>query len=384
MRFALFACLVALALSCGSAAAQTPVARLVHSSPAPAHPAPSTIIPGSPLAALTGAATAQATNDTDTPTPFGLSVSSAIDKQTARVFGDFTTAVHQSTRLTPVLDWVRGFGRLAGRRTHLLDIFRALALTIVPALAVERLLHFVLARPRAGLATRAARRLPASDIATELPEDEDDEQGLADAEAGETEKRPGLRLSFLAWGWRLLFGLLHLGLRLVPLLAFVLLVQVLISTSLISTPLITTQSAEFAVIGSANAYLLCRLALEFLRFFLAPQTPGLRLVRLSSAHASAVMRWARLPLVTGFAGYTLVSVGELLDLSHSGATVLIRLITLAVHVEIALGIWKSRRIVGNWLVGAPNATGLAARFRQRLGHIWHYPALFYVLALWIA
>ncbi|HEY1858637.1 mechanosensitive ion channel domain-containing protein [Acidocella sp.] len=380
MRFALFACLFALALGCGSAAAQTPLAHLAHSSATPAHTTTSTIIPGSPLAALTGAATAPATNDANTPAPFGLSVSTAIDKQTAHVFGDLDTAVHQSLRLTPLLDWARSFGRLAVRRAHLLDIFQALALTILPGLVLERLLYFALARPRAGLANRAATRIPPSDTATKPAEDgEDDEHGLADAEAGETEKRPGLRLSFLTWGWRFLLGLLHLGLRLVPLLAFVLIVQVLISTSLI-----TTRPAEFAVIGIANAYLLCRLALEFVRFFLAPETPGLRLVRLSSAHANAVMRWARLPLATGFTGYALVSVGELLDLDHTGANVLIRLITLAVHVEVALGIWKSRRIVGSWIAGTPHASSLSARTRQRLGRIWHYPALFYVLALWIA
>ena len=118
------------------------------------------------------------------------------------------------------------------------------------------------------------------------------------------------QLTFLNWGWRLALDLLHFGLRLVPLIGFVIAVQVLISTSLV-----TTRLAEFAVIGIANAYLLCRLALEFLRFFLSPQTPGLRLVRLSSPMPSAVMRWARLPLATGFAGYTLVSIGELLDLT---------------------------------------------------------------------
>jgi small conductance mechanosensitive channel len=390
MRFALFACLLALGLGYGSAAAQTTAA---HPAPAPAHPAAPApapahaapaIIPGSPLAALTGAATAHTPAEANTPVPFGtsaigLSVSTAISKQTARAFDDLGAALHQSTRLAPVLDWVRSFGHRANRRTHLLDIFRALALTILPGVAIERVLQFALARPRAGLAKRAATRLPVSGTAAPPVESEEDKLALADAEAGETEKRPGRKLSFLTWGWRFLLGLLHLGLRLVPLIGFVITVQVLISTALIAS-----RSAEFAVIGVANAYLLCRLALELVRFFLAPQTPGLRLVRLSTAHAGAVMRWARLPLATGLTGFALVSVAELLGLDHAGATVLTRLFTLAVHVEIALGIWKSRRIVGCWLTGAPSATGLAAGIRQRLGRIWHYPALFYVLALWIA
>jgi small conductance mechanosensitive channel len=409
MRFALLACLLALGLGCGSAAAQTPATHPAPSNPAPApapahaapapsnaapapssappapepaHAAPSAIIPGSPLAALTGAATGTAPADANTPAPFGteaigLSVSTAINRQTAHAFDDLVAAVHQSTQLNPVLDWVHSFGRQASRRTHLLEIVRALLLTILPGLAIERLLYFALARPRADLARRGAARLPPPDTVT--PSEGEHALGLADAEAGETEKRPGRKLSFLAWGRRFLLSLLHLGLRLVPLIGFALVIQVLIST-----PLITGRAAQFAVIGIANAYLLCRLAMEVLRFFLAPRAPGLRLVRCSSEQASGVLRWARLPLATGFTGFALVSICVLLGLGHTGATVLTRLIALAVHVELALGIWMGRHIVGGWIAGAPHHTGLAAGVRNRLGGIWHYPALFYVLALWIA
>ena len=395
MRFVLFACLFALCLGCGSASAQTTAAHPADHHVAPAHTAPSAIIPGSPLAALTGAATAPAETEANTPAPFGtsaigLSVSTAISKQTDRLFGDFVTAVDHSTRFAPVLEWIRSFGTEPHRRAHLLHIFEAVLVTILPGLVAERLLHFALARPRAALVRRAETRLPppsctvppangAEAEAEAVQEDDEEEQGLADAEAGETEKRPDRKLTFLTWGWRCALGLLHLGLRLVPLLGFAILVQVLISTSLISTRL-----GELAVLGIANAYFLCRLALELLRFILAPQTPGLRLVRLSSPHANRVLRWARQALATGFAGYALVSVGVLLGLEHLGATVLIRLIVLAVHVEIALGIWKSRRIVGGWISGPPQATSFTAGVRQRLGRIWHYPALFYVLTLWIA
>ncbi len=386
MRFALFACLFALILGCGNATAQTTAPHPASHHEAPAHA--STIIPGSPLAALTGAGSSPSSAEANTPTPFGtsaigLSISNAIDERTSRLYGDVTTAVHQSTRLGPVLDWLRGFVREAYRREHLLHICEALLLTILPALVVERLLSFALARPRAGLIKRAETRLPANTgavtPATCEEEEEDEAQGLADAEAGETERRPGRKLTFLNWGWRLALDLLHFGLRLVPLIGFVIAVQVLISTSLV-----TTRLGEFAVIGVANAYLLCRVALEVLRFVLSPQTPSLRLVRLSCAHAEQVMRWVRQPVATGFIGYALISIGVLLGLDHLGALVLLRLVMLVVHVQIALGIWKSRRIVGAWISGPPDATSFTAGIRQRLGGIWHYPALFYVLALWIA
>ncbi len=166
MRFALFACLFALCLGCGGALAQTTTAAHPAShpaAPAPAHAAaPSAIIPGSPLAALTGAATAPAQSDANAPAPSGtsaiaLSVSTAIDKQTARLFGDFAAAVHQSTRFTPVLNWIRSFSNKPDRRAHLLHMLQALLVTILPALAVERLLHFALGRPRAALQSAPRR-----------------------------------------------------------------------------------------------------------------------------------------------------------------------------------------------------------------------------------
>ncbi|HVE21550.1 MAG TPA: mechanosensitive ion channel domain-containing protein [Acidocella sp.] len=370
--------------------AQTTTAAHPASHPAaPAHATPSAIIPGSPLAALTGAAAPPARSGTAAPpgtSAITLSISAAISKQSARLFGNFIMAVHQSTRIGPVLNWIHGFASVPARRAHLLEVVQALLLTILPGLAAERLLHFALARPRAALVRRAETRLPLpTDMARPSNDDknseesEEDGQGLADAEAGETEKRLDRKHSILIWGRRFALGLLHLGLRLVPLIGFAIIIQVLVSSSLIAS-----EPGEFAVINVANAYLLCRAALELLRFVLAPQTPSLRLVRLGSAAAERVLRGARRPLLTGFAGFALVSLGELLGLDPFGATVLLRLITLVVHLEIAWGIWRSRRIVGGWISGAPHATSLSAGIRQRLGRIWHYPALFYVLALWIA
>jgi len=373
----------------GQAVAIHQAAKPASTAVTPAKGTAAAIIPGSPLAALTGATAPDQDSDAGTPAPFGtdaigLSITAALGDEATRTFGDFIEAVRQSTRLTPVVAWLRSFPTDPERRAHLADVAMALLFTVLPGLGVEFLIRLGLARPLAALVRRAAPSgaafvADASEEADEAPEPSEEDHGLADAEAGETEKRPRRRPSLRLWGRRLLFGLLHFGLRIVPLAGFAFTIQAVISAGLL-----TTRPAHLAVIGIANAYLFCRLVMEILRFLVAPGKPSLRLLSMPEFRASWLARWIRLLLSTGLAGFTLVSVSELLGLSHDGATVLTRLLVLALHIEVAIGIWQSRRLVGRWLSGRPDAKGAFAGFRQRLGRVWHYFALFYVLALWIA
>jgi small conductance mechanosensitive channel len=345
---------------------------------APAKAAATAIIPGSPLAALAGvAAPADPDSDAGVPAPFGtsaigLSITSAIGAEATQTFGEFLSAVRQSTRLTPVVQWLDSFSGDAIRRAHLADVLMALLITVLPGLAVEAAIRFGLTRPRAAVVRQAVPRFGG------VAED-DAEAGLADAEAGETEKRPRRRVSLLAWGRKLFFGILHFGLEIVPLVGFVATLQ-----SLIAAGVLTTRPAHLAVIGIANAYLFCRLVMESLRFLVEPGAASLRLVRMPEFRAGWLMRWVRLLLATGLVGFVLVSIAQLLGLSRDGANVLMRLTVLAIHVEIAVAIWQSRRLVGRWIAGPPEQKGVFAGFRRRMGKIWHYFALFYVLALWIA
>ena len=381
MRFYPLALLLALVLAT-PAAAQTAAPPPAAAHPAAAAPAAEkkpekpagAIIPGSPLAALTGAAAPAAA---ESPAPFGtdaigLSLSSVVGDDAIRTADDFISAVQQSTRMTPVLHWLRTFSRVPDRWGHLIDILTALAITILPGLVVEMALWFALSRPRAGLVRRAAGRKTNGDEGR-------NEDGLASAEAGETEKLPRRRDTLLAWGRRLIFGLLHFGLAIVPLVGFVIVVQ-----SLISSSLLTTRHAHLAVIGIANAYLFCRIVVESFRFLFAPGAPSLRIVAMPEKRADWVIQQVRLLVATGFAGYAFVSVGEILGLPGEGGRVLLRLVALAIHLEIAVAIWQSRLLVGRWIGGKTGTTGTFASFRRGAGRVWYVPALFYILALWIA
>ena len=100
-----------------------PIRQLPRRPPTPAKPPASAIIPGSPLAALTGAAApATPANGAERrPHPFGtaalgLSVTRFLDREAAEPVMDFVSAIQKSTTLTPVWHWLVGFGSDPARR----------------------------------------------------------------------------------------------------------------------------------------------------------------------------------------------------------------------------------------------------------------------------
>jgi small conductance mechanosensitive channel len=377
MRFILNLALLLAIVSGAPAVAQSVAVHQAAAAPAtkttPAKATSVAIIPGSPLAALTGAAPAATT---PAPAPFGteaigMSITESLGIEATKSFDDFVAAIRRSTRLTPVLNWLRDFHKNPRHFSDLAAIAMALAITILPGLVVEAVVRLGLTRVRARLARRAAP--------LEIAAREDDESGLADAEAGETEKRPRRRDTLLIWSRRLLFGLLHFGLALLPVVGFVVTTQLIISAGYV-----TTRPAHLAAVGIVNGYLFCRIAAEIIRFPLTPRAASLRLIPMPDGRAVRIMKWVQILLATGFAGFVIVSIAEILDLSHDGALVVLRLVALVIHIEIAVAIWQSRHVVGHWISGKKDSQGIFGGFRHRMGTIWHYLALFYVLALWIA
>jgi small-conductance mechanosensitive channel len=372
---------MALALPGQAGAQALAVHQLATASPAAASATPakpqSTIIPGSPLAALTGAGTAaNPENDEDEPSPFGtnalgLSVTDLISHEAAGTVVDFLSAIRRSTALTPVWQWLESFPGDGVRQLHAKEIAEGLAMTVVPALVLEALLRLTLTRPRALLLRRAAKPV-SNGVPAEMA-------GIAAAEAGEMEERGGRRDSILAWFRLLLLAFLHLLLCLLPIVLFV-----VATGSLLGFGFVTSRDARLSIVGVSNAYILCRIVLEVLRFLIAPWTPALRLVRMPDGRALWLNRWVRILLVTGGFSYGIVSIGEILDLPKPGAMAITRILVLAIHVELAIMIWRSRKVVGGWIRGRPDPASLLAAPRRRLGQAWHYPALFYVLALWVA
>jgi len=372
----------------------------IHQPAAPAAAAPATtattpakaaagaIIPGSPLAALTGAA---APDQPEAASPFGtgsfgLSVLDGIGDDAAHSAADLLQAIRRSTELTPVVGWIDSFGSIPARRQHAADVFSGLAMALLPALLVDAAIRFAVRRPRAAIVARAGRQNALPEPEPGAP-DEDapdgDEQGLADAEAGATEAggtatRPRRRDELLAWGRRLGFGLLNFLLAILPVFGFG-----LTAAAVITAGFVPVREAQLTVIGTANAYLVCRLVLEFAGLLFAPRAEPVRLIHMTDERAASITRWIAILLITSAAGFVIVSAAEILGLSAPGARAITALFALAVHIELAVAVWQSRFVVAGWIRGA-NKKKRAGGFRNGLASIWHFVALFYIFALWIA
>lgn len=367
---------------------------------APATPAPA-IIPGSPLATLAGATAAPPAAEGAEAAPFGSDqlgfvLSGAVGDEAVHAFNSFLAAVRTSTNLTPVFTWLSGFKTDHVRLAELRAILLTLLAVVLPAAFVDAAIRLAMRRPMRQCARlalpRADEYLP--DAETEpAPEPAPEPSpgaaagtaavAHAEAEAGlEPPPKPAAPrryVSFRAWMRRFTFALIKLFFALLPLAGFIITVQICISTGLVPK-----RAAVLALTSTANAYLCCRLAQEAGRFLFSPAAPELRLFALPTSQAVVLMRWLLVLLGTIFFSWTLISCALILDLSHEGMAALLRVVVLVVHLEIAWGIWRSRRVVGRWITGDPKATGAVAWLRQRFGQWWQYFALFYVLALWVA
>ena len=349
-----------------------------HQSVTERKPAISAIIPGSPLAALT-AAGAPSTKDVEAgPSPFGtnilgFAITRLISHETSATVGQFMAAVQKSTRLAPVWTWLASFGDEPARRQEAFAVARGLALIVLPAIALETLLRFALNRPRTTL-VRRAEKLPRSEAPLR------DETGTEADGGGEGQRssRQG-RGSFLTWCHRLLLALLHLALRLVPVLAFGLTTGLLLGLGLT-----VSRDARLSVIGVSNAYLFCRIVVEAMRFLAPPWAEPLRLFRIPTQYALWLNDWVRILLITGGTSYGIVSISEILGLPDSAAMAVTRVLVLVIHIELTVMIWQSRKVVGGWIRGKGNPLSLLADWRRRTARVWHYLAIFYVLGLWVA
>jgi small conductance mechanosensitive channel len=360
-------------LAAQNAFAQTALPAHQASTAKPAPKGTPTIIPGSPLAALTGAAAPPAA----TPDPFGtdnlgLSIIDRAAGDAQSSAAEFVDAIRRSTELTPVIEWLHDFGTDQTRRQKFADAVMGLILTILPAIMAETIIRFALLRPREKLAAYALARRK-----IDFP-DAPESESLDAAEIGDIEPRTR-RVSAIAWLRRLSLALVWVFLALVPILAFAATAGLLLGSSLIATV-----STRLIITGAANAYLFWRFSSEILRFLFAPRAPELRLIHTSDKRANWMVKSVSVFVITIATGIFLISTAEILGLSHAGATVLGLLVALAAHIELSVMIWQSRHIVGSWIRGKPTEAKLAFGIRPRLAAIWHYIALFYVFALWIA
>ena len=260
---------------------------------------------------------------------------------------------------------------------QLLDIAWKLALVFGCAFAAEWVVFRLIQRPVAFLETHlpqtAQAQAPARTVAANSgPADPPSEATDIGAEPEQHQRRVNLARVWQSLV-RLPFVLGRLVLELLPVLVFVGTATMLLGTAL--GQLATTRLVIFAVV---NAYALSRGLICVVRALAGP----FGLLRVRAETAAYIEIWARRIVGVGVSGIAFANVALLLGLHHAGYIALLRLVMLIVHLFVVVIILQCRRQVAAAIRAPHGRQGVAARARNRIASLWHYPAIVIVMGLW--
>jgi len=217
----------------------------------------------------------------------------------------------------------------------------------------------------------------------EDPEEEDSQESDAErgAELGDFEPLPPrLRRRPSAWTLirRIPLVMARLALELVPVIGFAVAGHLVAGTSVAGESL-----SRLVMLAVVDAYAACLAVLCLVRMVLSPRRPRLRLVHLPDAAARATMRWIRRLVVIGVFGYAGGEIGLLLGMSVAAHQALLKSVGLVLHLCLAWLVLRNRREVRAMIRAPAGATGITARLRNLLGSVWHWIALFFLVAGWL-
>ncbi|MEM5436278.1 mechanosensitive ion channel domain-containing protein [Paraburkholderia diazotrophica] len=177
---------------------------------------------------------------------------------------------------------------------------------------------------------------------------------------------------------RLPSAALQLCVRMLPLVAFVAAASALMS---FFTDDGTIQ--DDALNGLIDLYVICRAIVIAAGFFLQPDAPGLRLLRLPDSWALFMQRWVvRIVSVIGVGG-ALIQISTALGLSDAAHLPLVKLLALVGHVMVSIMILQCRAPIAALVL---ERTSESQRPMKLLAHglidMWAGVAVFVVMALW--
>lgn len=300
----------------------------------------------------------------------GLGITQKAASWTKHTLQGVGRALSDATDVSLIWHWITFVATDSWLRHTVLRATWRLAVVLATCFALEFVTRRALRDPRARL-----QRGPASPRGDEQPKAN---AGIAAAEAGETEHRRR-RQPLRHWLRRVPRALAHFGLELAPVLVFA-----LAGFTLISSDIADDRVSRLVIIAALEAYIVSRVAMECLRLLFAPHAPELRLTGLDDARARWLDRWLRTIVGTVAFGYAAIATGGLFGLYPAASRVLIKIVSLAVHLMLVVMILQARRPVAAFIRGETAATGFTAALRVGLAHTWHILALFYVIALWVA
>jgi small-conductance mechanosensitive channel len=215
----------------------------------------------------------------------------------------------------------------------------------------------------------------------ELRSVDESHEAVARAEAGDLEApSPPPRRHPSPWTLlrRLPLVLARLALELIPVIGLA------VTGHLIAGSSIGGQTvSRLVILAVIDAYAVCAALLCVVRMLLSPGNARMRLLHMPDSVAQHTMLWVhRLVLIAVF-GYAIGEVGLLLGLSDVGHDAVQKATGLLLHACLVVIVIRQRRRVRTWLQAPSGATGFTALVRNRLAAIWHWIALFFLIAGWL-
>ncbi len=275
-------------------------------------------------------------------------------------------AVGAMNSLPALWHWVQVMSTDPWSRGLLRDTSWRLLVVFAAGLLAEHAMRLTLRHPRAALEASGARQAPA-----EMEPDPEAPEGRAAGEGG-------WRVSTIGMLRRLPLTLGRLGLDLLPVIAFLVAAHLVLGT-----PVGDSMYPRLVMIGLVGAYAGCGAILAVVRSLFAPVASGLRLFDISDATAAYLMRWTRRLVVVTVFGYAIGEAGRLLGLSDVAYQAVLKTVGLIDHAFVAVIVLQKRRPVRDWIRAPAGQRGLWAQLRNRTAPIWHWIALFYIVALWV-
>ncbi|MEO8714743.1 MAG: mechanosensitive ion channel domain-containing protein [Acetobacteraceae bacterium] len=251
------------------------------------------------------------------------------------------------------------------------------AVAFAIGIAAEMALRWLLRRPVAVLEMRAPGRKDAPHPGPA----EDHENGEARAELGETEpprqRRRGAAALTLLRRLPLVFA--RLLLDVLPVVVFAIAGHIVAASTLGGN-----EQSRLVILAMVDAYAISAGVMTLARMMLSPDGRRLRLLAVSDETALWATRWIRRLVGVAVFGYAIAEVGLALGMSQPAHDGLLKIAGLIDHVFLAVMVVQSRRTVKNRLRAPAGATGALARVRNAFAPIWHWIALFFIVALWVA
>jgi len=270
--------------------------------------------------------------------------------------------------------------------------------TLIPAIALEWLMRLLLRRVRANIiARREAREARENEHEQEVQQAQD---AAAVADAASMSTPPSTATASVGPGkpasqqkearskrqaahhWttlqRLPSAALQLLVRMLPLAVFIGAASALMS---LLTEDGTMQDA--ALSDLIDLYVICRAIVIAAGFFLQPDAPGLRLLRLPDNWALFMQRWViRIVAVIGIGG-ALIQIATALGLSDAAHLPLVKLLALVGHVMLSIMILQCRAPLSALVLARTSESQRPMKLLAR-GFIdmWAGIAVFIVMALW--